>query len=200
MNKYSRNIVIVGKNNYDIKDIRDTKDNWSNSDYTHRFPYIIEVNDLKEALNHQGFLLIINELDIEPISYIDFDIKYRNKFKNYNLVIINSDKIGKNNQNILDTKLIINKKFYLNNLILTNMYEYYIYEKEHIKFTLKRKQNIDMLYNYLKDKTFITTKKISNDLKVSKRWVQRYMQDINLLYENIGYDENNKRWYITSTK
>ena len=51
-----------------------------------------------------------------------------------------------------------------------------------------------------KDKTFITTKKISNDLKVSKRWVQRYMQDINLLYENIGYDENNKRWYITSTK
>lgn len=200
MNKYSRNIVIVGKNNYDIKDIRDTKDNWSNSDYTHRFPYIIEVNDLKEALNHQGFLLIINELDIEPISYIDFDIKYRNKFKNYNLVIINSDKIGKNNQNILDTKLIINKKFYLNNLILTNMYEYYINEKEHIKFTLKRKQNIDMLYNYLKDKTFITTKKISNDLKVSKRWVQRYMQDINLLYENIGYDENNKRWYITSTK
>jgi len=200
MNKYSRNIVIVGKNNYDIKDIRDTKDNWSNSDYTHRFPYIIEVNDLKEALNHQGFLLIINKLDIEPISYIDFDIKYRNKFKNYNLVIINSDKIGKNNQNILDTKLIINKKFYLNNLILTNMYEYYIYEKEHIKFTLKRKQNIDMLYNYLKDKTFITTKKISNDLKVSKRWVQRYMQDINLLYENIGYDENNKRWYITSTK
>jgi len=200
MNKYSRNIVIVGKNNYDIKDIRDTKDNWSNSDYTHRFPYIIEVNDLKEALNHQGFLLIINELDIEPISYIDFDIKYRNKFKNYNLVIINSDKIGKNNQNILDTKLIINKKFYLNNLILTNMYEYYINEKKHIKFTLKRKQNIDMLYNYLKDKTFITTKKISNDLKVSKRWVQRYMQDINLLYENIGYDENNKRWYITSTK
>lgn len=200
MNKYSRNIVIVGKNNYDIKDIRDTKNNWSNSDYTHRFPYIIEVNDLKEALNHQGFLLIINELDIEPISYIDFDIKYRNKFKNYNLVIINSDKIGKNNQNILDTKLIINKKFYLNNLILTNMYEYYINEKEHIKFTLKRKQNIDMLYNYLKDKTFITTKKISNDLKVSKRWVQRYMQDINLLYENIGYDENNKRWYITSTK
>lgn len=200
MNKYSRNIVIVGKNNYDIKDIRDTKDNWSNSDYTHRFPYIIEVNDLKEALNHQGFLLIINKLDIEPISYIDFDIKYRNKFKNYNLVIINSDKIGKNNQNILDTKLIINKKFYLNNLILTNMYEYYINEKEHIKFTLKRKQNIDMLYNYLKDKTFITTKKISNDLKVSKRWVQRYMHDINLLYENIGYDENNKRWYITSTK
>lgn len=200
MNKYSRNIIIVGKNNYDIKDIRDTKDNWSNSDYTHRFPYIIEVNDLKEALNHQGFLLIINKLDIEPISYIDFDIKYRNKFKNYNLVIINSDKIGKNNQNILDTKLIINKKFYLNNLILTNMYEYYINEKEHIKFTLKRKQNIDMLYNYLKDKTFITTKKISNDLKVSKRWVQRYMHDINLLYENIGYDENNKRWYITSTK
>lgn len=95
MNKYSRNIIIVGKNNYDIKDIRDTKDNWSNSDYTHRFPYIIEVNDLKEALNHQGFLLIINKLDIEPISYIDFDIKYRNKFKNYNLVIINSDKIGK---------------------------------------------------------------------------------------------------------
>lgn len=80
------------------------------------------------------------------------------------------------------------------------MYEYYINEKEHIKFTLKRKQNIDMLYNYLKDKTFITTKKISNDLKVSKRWVQRYMHDINLLYENIGYDENNKRWYITSTK
>ena len=39
-------------------------------------------------------------------------------------------------------------------------------------------------------------KEIMNKLKVNEKWLQRYMKDMNYLYNNIGYNKKKRLWYV----
>ena len=85
MNEYKRNVVIVGltkeeKANLNLKDIKEL--NWQDEDITHRFPHLIFVDTLEEALKHQGFLLITPK-DYQELDNYTYEKKYRYKYKNY---------------------------------------------------------------------------------------------------------------------
>ena len=64
------------------------------------------------------------------------------------------------------------------------------------KYTKKRLDNINKIYEYLGSYKTIKTNKIVGDLKINPRMIERYMHDINNLYHNIGYDYSKNEWYI----
>ena len=77
--RIGRNIVICGfspeeKNAHYIDDVRTTKADWDkDKDISHRFPYLVYIETLKEAFKHQGFILIINR-NVIAMNEKDFDI------------------------------------------------------------------------------------------------------------------------------
>ena len=186
MNKTKKNIVLVGFSNIENKTIA--------------VPSIGKnyyLNNMNEAKKHQGFLIIINNK--ENTSIINFDKKYRstlNKYEkiwlyneNYNEITYKWSRIETKNRDL----------FLFDSLYFWDLYDNYKYtieNKKIQKYTKKRLDNINNIYNYLKKYKTITTLKLANDLKINVRTIERYMHDINNIYHNIGYDYTNKIWYI----
>lgn len=192
-----RNVVLVNFNLHQQKLI--IEDNKK----IDKFPKMVFVNTLEEALKHQGFLLVVKQDDM-PINLINFDINNRYKFRKYNQVIfciknyhynINFDLTKYSHISFMPYDYIYN----LNPDYFIRKYTLYLDTKEKKK-TAKRLKNIELLNNYLKGKRYVTTENIANNFKVSIKWVERYMQDVNEKYHNIGFDIYNKRWYIVKKK
>ena len=193
MNNIKRNIVLVGFKLNEQKMILKDYVKWD------KFPKFIFVETLEEALKHQGFMLLIKDLEFKE-NFYNFDINNRHCFRKYIMVkIITNNKTGYRDSY---SKISIEPK----NSIYGYDAQYFIYlYKRYLandidKMTFKRRNNIDNLYKYLKGKRFITIKEIQKDLKVSDKWVKRYMQDVNNKYQNIGFDKYNNRWYIVKNK
>lgn len=188
MNKFQRNIVCV-----DFSYIEE-RDNGLPS-----FGKIIYVNNMEEAYKHQGYLLIYK--NNKHMSLIDFDKKYRRKLKKYERIMLYdpeyTDSMAPEKYSHIE---LITSDTFLNLYdFLYDEYEEYKEMKKNplkIKYTNKRLQNINMVKNYLKGKKEITTKEISKSLNMSCRNVERYMNDLNNLYYNIGYDYQKNTWYI----
>lgn len=188
MNKFKRNIVCVGFSYID------EHDNGLPS-----FGKIIFVNHIEEAFKHQGYLLIFKNNN--HMSLISFDKKYRRKLKNYERIMIYDTEYK---ESIAPEKYshieLIDSDTFLNLYdFLIDEYEEYKEKKKYpiaVKYTPKRLKNINTLKAYLKGKKEVTTEKISESLNMSYRNVERYMNDLNNINHNIGYDYQKNTWYI----
>ena len=45
-------------------------------------------------------------------------------------------------------------------------------------------------------KDYFKMEDLEKKLHVNKKWLQRYLKDMNNIYNNIGYDRKKKLWYI----
>ena len=187
MNKAKKNIIVVGFNQ--------SERNCLGIPYDNPIRY---VNSLSDAIKYQGYLLVID--NSKGIPLIELDKKYRksfNKFeliwlynKNYNYAYDKWSRIEKVNEDIFNDGYSIGIEWLE-----------YKYKKEHaiekkIKYNIDKKQKLDLLYNYLKEYKSIKTSEISSNLNISERTIQRYMFDLNSMYNNIGYDYSLNEWYF----
>lgn len=179
MNKVPKNIVVVGFTKKELWPPEIGKNYYFTS--------------MKDIKNHKGFLLIVNNK--ENISLVDFDKLYRNKLDNFCYVWLYNEK----NKNIYNkwanVELMNEYLFLVDTLNYWDLYENYELKKIE-KYTKKRLENIQILNNYLKNYKRIKTSKIVEDLNLNERMIQRYMQDLNDVYHNIGYDYSLNEWYI----
>lgn len=189
MNKAKKNIVIVGFAQEECNSIG--------------LPYIEKnevhyVNEIKESIKYQGYLLIINNKDNKNI--IDLDKKYRKSFNKFEKVWIYNEKYKWKEDKWSGIEKA-NREIFLDiSFNLTEEWEEYKAKKEKntisLKFNLDKQEKLAELYSYLKNFKTIKTKQIVNDLKISARSIERYMFDLNNIYHNIGYDYSRNEWYF----
>lgn len=223
MNKSKRNIVYVDDGNGEsyykkslkLYDIREKRGYWNNIE-NHRFPYLVKVNSLKDIKRKQGFLLVLtmddlyyeykNIVDVFVPDVYEIDRYVRKRFRNFKYVIIIS--IEKFDYGHIPFSNIYveyaNKYFDTNeglNILINKLYKEYLESKEK-NFSKQKMIKIEKLKSYLKGtrKKFITTKQIMNDLNVTEKWIQRYMKDMNYLYNNVGYNKKKRIWYVVNNK
>lgn len=185
MNKFKKNIVIVGF-------LEDEKRSIS-------IPPIGEINyfdKIEQSKNHQGYLIIVNNKTNEDI--VSFDKKYRKIINKFVKVYLYNEHYKESYNKWSNIQLVNRDLFLYDSLYYWDLYDEYKNNVllEDKKYTKKRLENITKLYNYLKDYKVIKTSKIKEDLNINDRMIQRYMKDINDLYNNIGYDYYNNQWYI----
>lgn len=214
MNQGKRNIVFVGFQEKEIeqlkfKDIRSKKKVWNDTDLTHRFPRLVYLNSLKEAKRHQGLILFL-KMEKE-INFVEYDIKNRKQFKNYDyvfLIVDEKDRIERPYQifNIVQiiswhSKIALMKISCLVyhpglQVSLESLYEMYL-KKSYQTLSKTRLHNIERLKQYVQDKTYIDIKKAALELHVSTKWIERYLKDMNFCYHNVGYDKEKRMFYVT---
>ena len=179
---------------------------------------LIKDYGFKDIKRKQGFLLILTVGDIENycdlsdiylkdciIDVYKFDRLYRKKLGKFEYTIIISEeeidsiKIPFTNTYVVYANDYIEIKDGLNPLI-RKIYQESLHKKE-IKYTKKRKENIEKLRNCINklNKDYFKTEDIIKKLGVNRKWIQRYMKDMNLLYNNIGYDRRKRVWYHVKT-
>lgn len=162
---------------------------------------IIFEDNLKDGLKHQGKLIVIRMKKFD-YDFKEYDIDNRHFFKNFDYVCVcTNNSYIKSYFDCWYSKIsIIN----ISDIIrIPRVYigqgsGYYLSKKRNnIKMTAKRRNNVDMLHNYLiRKRKYLKTKDIASELNVSIRWVERYMKDLIYIYGDIGYDKKEKTWYI----
>ncbi len=189
-----RKVYICDSNNYYLCDKRDMD---IEDESFLRFPYIIYVNELEDIKRKQGFLLIINEDYLNVTNHIDIDKKYRKLFNHFNLVyIITNDNQKINMFHINFSNIYFVDTEYFDDDVLMEIYYDYILKNNKIKFSKKKMLILDKMNKYFKNKYSVNTKELKEYLNISYRNVERYMNDYNKIYKNIGYDYVNNEWYI----
>lgn len=189
MNKVKKNIVIVGfpeeeKNSIALPYIETGK--------------IYYVDSISEAAKHQGYLLVINNEDNQNI--VDLDKKYRKSFARYERIWIYHEKYlwQKNKWSRIEK---VNRDIFLDvSYSLTEEYDEYrkcvVKEGKGESFRKSKERELMKFYGYLKSFKTLPTRQISNDLKIHYRSIERYMNILNSIYHNIGYDYSKNEWYF----
>lgn len=207
MKNIKRNIIYVGTEDYykNTLKLRDTKLN-------NIEPNFIKINTLKDLKRKQGFLLLItmdelydylpNVVDtFEPDVY-EIDRYTRKLFKNFEYVILISieefdyDHIPFSNMYVVFANKYFNTDKGIN-VLIDKIYEEFISKKEN-KISRIKNDNIEKLRTFIKKlkKDFFTTEEIKQKLNVNEKWIQRYMKEMNKIYNNIGYNKRKRLWYI----
>lgn len=173
---------------------------------------LIKINSLKELNNIEGMFLLLtvndlyvikNDIDIYNPDVYEIDRYFRSFFKNFKYVIILSLEEFDYGHIPFSNIYIEYQNKYLNNKEGINTLINELYQKSLLtpnsKFTSKRWHNIEKLHLCLTKikKTYFSSKDLKNMLNVNDKWLQRYMQDVNLIYNNIGYNKKKKLWYKT---
>ena len=207
MKNIKRNIVYVGCESYYKVDLKicDTKIN-------NVEPNLIKINSLKEIGRKQGFLLLItmdelydcfpNVIDtIEPDVY-EIDRYTRKIFKNFEYVILISNEEFDYGHVHFSNMYVVFANNYFNtnegiNVLIDKIYEDYISKKE-IKLSRIKSDNVEKLRTFIRklNKDFFTTEEIKQKLNVNDKWIQRYMKEMNDIYNNIGYNKRKRLWYV----
>ena len=207
MKNIKRNIIYVGTEDYykNTLKLRDTKLN-------NIEPNFIKINTLKDLKRKQGFLLLItmdelydylpNVVDtFEPDVY-EIDRYTRKLFKNFEYVILISieefdyDHIPFSNMYVVFANKYFNTDKGIN-VLIDKIYEEFISKKEN-KISRIKNDNIEKLRTFIKKlkKDFFTTEEMKQKLNVNEKWIQRYMKEMNKIYNNIGYNKRKRLWYI----
>lgn len=206
MNK-KRNIVYVGYDSYykDTLKLCNTKIN--NID-----PNLIKINTLKELGRKQGFLLLVttdelydyfpNVVDmIEPDVY-EIDRYTRKIFKNFDYVILISPEEFDYGHIHFSNMYVVFANNYFNtndgiNVLIDKISKEFISNKEN-KLSKIKCDNVEKLRNFIRNlkKDFFTTEEIKQKLNVNEKWIQRYMKEMNNIYNNIGYNKRKRVWYV----
>ncbi len=197
--KVGRNVYIYDDKNNDLTDRKILKEyyNDENIDFYFRFPYIKKVNHMDDLKRKQGFLLIINEKYLKASNYIEIDKRYRNFFKRFNLVyVITKNKLKKDLFHLRYSNIYFVNENFFDDDVLQELYFNYLLNTKNIKFSKKKLLLLKKMNNYLKNKKTIKTNELANTFKMNSRKVERYMNDSNKIYKNIGYDYVKNEWYI----
>ena len=70
--------------------------------------------------------------------------------------------------------------------------------KKENKFSRIKSNNVEKLRTFIRklNKEFFTTDEIKQKLNVNEKWIQRYMKEMNNIYNNIGYNKRKRLWYV----
>ena len=189
-----RNVYIYNDYDYGIKERQDLIDEYDDELYF-RFPYVKTVNNINDLKRKQGFLLIINENNLEEKEYINIDKKYRKLFSQFNLVYIITEDTKKINMfHIKYSNIYFVNNDYFDDDSLMDIYYEYILNNNKIKFSNKKMNLIKQMHAFLKNKKTIKTNELVQKFHVNIRTMERYMNDYNKIYNNIGYDYCNNEW------
>ncbi len=195
----ARNVYICDEEPYNLTDRKVLKEYYDdeNMEYYFRFPYIKIVSNIDDLKRKQGFLLIINENYLNVSGYIEIDKHYRKLFRNFNLVyVVTRNKIKNGLFHLKYTNIYYVNEHFFDDDVLQDLYFNYILNIKNIKFSKKKMLLLNEINDYLKNKKTIKTNEIVNTFKVHPRKVERYMNDLNKMYKNIGYDYVKNEWYI----
>ena len=158
----------------------------------------------------QGFalLLTIDDLygyypDQEEIDVYEIDRYIRSHLRHFDYVIVFSvDEFDFGRVPYSHTFFVwANNYFEEGDCDLTALLEE-LYEKNKTSkkkpFSKKKMEQIHRLKNYLvrSKREFFSTEMIENRFHVNKKWVYRYMHDMNTLYDNIGFNRKKRLWYV----
>ena len=197
LKKEKRIVYLCGKlDNINFTDKRqqEFKDRIEN-ELACQFPYIKKANILDELKRKQGFLAIIKE-DLLPKNSIELDKKYRTFFKNFTYVYIITQDVKKQNKYHLKYSpfYFVNENYFedetLYRLFLNNLLT-----NKSRKISAQRREKLEELKKYLKGKETFTTKELKTVFLQSERQIERDLEDLNNLYQNIGYDFKKKEWF-----
>lgn len=192
MNKVKKNIVVVGFTKEERNSLA--------------LPYLENqtihyIDSLNQLTKYQGYLLLIDNSDNKSI--VELDKKYRKSFNKYELIWIFNDKYESFSyqDNYSRIEKIGREIFYDYSYSFQEDWDQYKYNKENdkqkiIKFNKDKQEQLDILYNYIKNYKNIKTNQIVKELGISERNIQRYMHDLNSIYHNIGYDYSLNEWYF----
>ena len=188
MNKAKKNVVIVGFENEEKRCIS--------------YPYIENsvvhfCNTISEAIKYQGYMIIIN--NSKKIDLVAFDKKYRRSLNKYERILIYNEKYKWTYDKWSRFEKVDREIFDDYSYQLGEEWDKYKLDKEHEvtrKYNIAKQDNLEILYNYLKQYKTIKTNEICKDLNMNKRTIQRYMDDINDIYHSVGYDYSNNEWYF----
>lgn len=192
MNKAKKNIVVVGFTKEERNSLA--------------LPYLENqtihyIDSLNQFTKYQGYLLLIDNSDNKSI--VELDKKYRKSFNKYELIWIFNDKYEsfsyKDNYSRIEK--IGREIFYDYSYSFQEDWDQYKYNKENdkqkiIKFNKDKQEQLNILFNYIKNYKNIKTNQIVKELGISERNIQRYMHDLNSIYHNIGYDYSLNEWYF----
>lgn len=196
---YRKNIVYCGFNENEKRSliIYPAPGPADNDDYLtpyRKAPVSLIIDTFEEAKKHRGLALYL-KVD-KNIDLVEFDKKYRKKLDYWFIRLYNQDFQYKDNK-FSNISLINEREMFSD---YTNQAIYYIdkYFKKNkpLKIHPKRKETLDKIHNYMKKNKEATSNELVNMLKINIRNIQRYMHDINLLYNDIGYDYSKNIWYI----
>lgn len=207
MKNIKRNIVYVGTDSYfkDTLKLKDTKIN-------NIEPNLIKINTLKELSRRQGFILLLtmdelydyfpNVINmIEPDVY-EIDRHTRKIFKNFEYVILISNEEFDYGHVPFSNMYVVFANNYFDtsegiNVLIDKINDNFLSKKE-IKLTNIKYENIEKLRTFIRKlkKEFFTTDEIKQKLNVNDKWIQRYMKEMNNIYNNIGYNKRKRVWYI----
>ncbi len=157
-------------------------------------PINIMIDTFEEAMKHLGLALYL-KVD-ENINLVEFDKKYRKKLDYWFIRLYNQNFQYKNNKfsniSLIDEREMFGDYF--------DQAVYYIdtYYKKHktLKIHPKRREKLDYIHNFMKKKKEVKSNELVSVFNINIRNIQRYMNDINILYNDIGYDYSKNIWYI----
>ena len=207
MKNIKRNIVYVGYDSYykDTLKLRDTKIN-------NIKPNLINIDTLEELDRKQGFLLLLtmdelydyfpNIVDIFEPDVYEIDRYLRKKFKNFEYVIVISIEEFDYGHIPFSNMYVVFANNYFNtdegiNVLIDKISKEFISKKES-KLSKIKCNNVEKLRTFIKKskKDFFTTEEIKQKLNVNEKWIQRYMKEMNNIYNNIGYNKRKRLWYV----
>jgi len=189
MNKAKKNVVVVGfskieRNSLSLPAIE--------NNVVHYF------DSLKDVIKYQGYMLVID--NSKNLNLVDLDKRYRKSFRKFEKVLIYNKDYKWSYNKWSRFEKINNDIFYDMSYSMGEEWDEYKLKmeqgKESIKFNCDKNEKLNELVNYLKDFKTIKTEKIANDLNMNIRSIQRYMSDLNEIYNSIGYDYSNNEWYF----
>lgn len=188
MNKAQKNVVVVGFSKEERNSLG--------------IPYIDTgaihyVKTMREASKYQGYLLVIDNKEKENLT--TFDKKYRKTLNKYARIWLYHETCDWEYDKFSNIERVGRYIFEDISYGITEEWEEYKKRKEKQQeksFNKNKQAKLQTLYNYLKNYKTIKTTKISQDLNLNVRSIERYMRDLNNIYHNIGYDYSKNEWYL----
>lgn len=202
----NNNVVLVGDEFYYLEKLK-LKYFLNDKDVN-----LVRINNLTDLRDKSGFLLILtlddlssnsqNLIDVNNVNVYEIDRLFRRKFMNFEYVILISIEEFDYGYIHFSNMYVefANKYFDMDmgiSLLVDELYDKYV-NKLDTKYSRIRISNINKLKEYIdkQDIKYISTEKIIEDLGVNRKWIQRYMRDMNLVYNNIGYNKKSRLWYM----
>ncbi len=200
--KMSRNVFVCNSLKEKINLIDKREDNFETQQEGKlliRFPYINYFNALEELKRKQGFLVIIDE-SLLPSDIVVIDKSYRRIFKNFNFIYIITEDENKYWKENKYARIKYCPKYFIcdssfSDEVKKTYYECILSFKPK-NFQKRKLEELDNVRTFIKNSKTIKTKEIANRFKINDRQVERIMNDLNYLDNNIGYDYSSNEWYI----
>ena len=207
MKNIEKNIVYVGSDSYDMDDLKlsDTKISGFELNF-------VRINTLKELDGKQGFLLLVtmdelydyfpDVVDMVKPDVYEIDRYMRKIFEKFDYVILISNEEFDYGHVHFSNMYVVFANNYFNtsegiNILINKIYNDFIVRKES-KLSRIKSDHVERLRVFVDglEKDFFTTDQIKEKLHVNDKWIQRYMKEMNNIYNNIGYNKRKRVWYV----